>query len=257
MCYIIYYYNGGIMNKTTAIIVGIVVLAFGGFMMWSLSQNQSNRVDFSKYDGNTLVDAGEDSGGIPENVKGNRNAPVLIIEYFDFQCGGCAQVQSHMERLVEEYGDKLGIIFRNFPLPGHQNSIAAASAAEAAGLQGLYFEMVDLLFKNQSVWAFASAENRTEIFAGYFDRLGGDRDRFLEDMASRNVRKKIDFDQGLGRIANVGGTPTFFLDGKQIEIVGVAEEEFLNAFRVRIDAKLRELGLEPGGVRQEVEEGED
>jgi protein-disulfide isomerase len=239
------------MNKVTVVIVSAIVLIFGGFATWAIIQNQSGKVDAGEYDGTKVVDGGEAAGGIADHVRGNREAPVIIVEYADFQCGGCAQSQPRMEELVEEYGDKLGIVFRHFPLNGHQNSIAASSAVEAAGLQGLFFEMADLVFKNQSVWAYSSAESRTGVLAGYFDRLGGDPVKFLEDMAKKEVRKKIDFDQSLGKAAKVAGTPSFFIDGEEIIIAGKSETEYMQAFRDKIDAKLKELGLEPGGVKKE------
>ena len=246
------------MNKVTAVIVGLLVVAFGGFATWAIIQNQANLVDYNKHDVNGIIEVSDDSGGIAEHVKGNPDAPVLLVEYADFQCAGCAQAFPRVMKLVEEYGDKLGVIFRNFPLNGHPNAIAAASAVEAAGMQGLYWEMAELVFKNQAVWTYSSADARTEVLAGLVETIGGDKAKLIEDMASKDIKKKIDFDHGLGKKANVGGTPAFYMDGEEIKITGAGtEEEFLNIFRKLIDAKLKSLGLEPGGVKVEEEKDEE
>ena len=123
------------------------------------------------------------------------------------------------------------------------NGYTAASAAEAAGLQGYWKEYADKLFTNQSVWSSASGDERTDIFVNFFNIVTngqGDEAKFRSDMTSEAVKKKINFDGTLGdRTGKIEGTPTFFLDGEKIDFSGASGEEgFLNVFREKIDEKL-------------------
>ena len=85
-------------------------------------------------------------------VKGNRSAPVVLVEYSDFQCPACAASAPLVKQLTEEFGNKIAFVYRHFPLPQHKNAYPAAQAAEAAGKQGKFWEMADLIFANQTKW---------------------------------------------------------------------------------------------------------
>ena len=112
-------------------IVAILVI-FVGIVGWRLADKKANSVDYSKYDINSYIEASDDNGQIADHIKGDKNAPVLIFEYADYQCSACAGMNSRVNKLLEEYGGKLAIVYRNFLLNYHQNATAAASAAEAA-----------------------------------------------------------------------------------------------------------------------------
>lgn len=109
-------------------------------------------------------------------------------------------------------------MFRNYPLPAiHANAKAAASAAEAAGLQGKYWEMHDMLYENQSQWQDLSTDQRTSQFVEYAKMVGiTDTEKFKTGMGSSDVSKKINFDLALGNKAKVTGTPAFFLNGELV-----------------------------------------
>ena len=234
----------------TMIIVGVIILAL---VVLTAINKISNTVDFSKYTKpteevaliDTIISGNEDNGNIGDHVKGSADAPVKIFEYADYQCSGCASASPRVNKLIEEYAGKLAVIYRSFLLSYHQNGTAAASAAEAAGLQGYWKEYADMLFANQSVWANASGDNRTDLFVDLFNTVSGgkgDVAKFKEDMNSAEVKKKIAFDMGLGQSLNIPGTPSFYLDGERIDFSGISgEEDFLNLFREKIDAKLAEL----------------
>lgn len=238
----------------TAIVVGIIVL---GTILFIAISKISSSVNFSKYTKannaevaliETVIPENDDNGGIADHVKGSADAPVLIFEYADYQCSGCASANPRVNKLVEEYAGKLGIVYRSFLLSYHQNGTAAAAAAEAAGLQGYWKEYADMLYANQSVWANASGDTRTDLFVDLFNTVSegkGDATKFVNDMNSSAVKKKIAFDMGLGQSLNIPGTPSFYLDGERIDFSNVSgEEEFLDLFREKIDTKLEKLGID-------------
>lgn len=209
--------SGGCMDaKAWGIFIGVVVIIIGGMVYMSTQ----NRLDVSDISGKTAASvlAGEErSGGIGDHVLGNRDAKVVVVEYGDFQCPGCATAAPRAKAIAEKYKDSVALVFRNFPLTTiHPNARAAAATAEAAGLQGKFWEMHDVLFTNQGSWQSTSASERASIFAGYAEQLGLDVGLFTSDVASDVVTRKIDFDIALGKIKKVTGTPAFFVNGSEI-----------------------------------------
>src|SRR5205814_4081468 len=95
------------------------------------------------------------SGAESGHVRGRSDAPVTIIEFGDFQCPPCANLSEPINQLERDYRSRLRIVFRHFPLPNHQHAREAALASEAASLQGRFWEMHDLLYREQSVWSKA------------------------------------------------------------------------------------------------------
>lgn len=234
--------------KKTWIIIAIVALAFGGLFIWALNENRSRSANYDDYDPNAIIDANEYNGEIADHIKGDKDAPILLFEYADFQCEACALARGRVEKLLDEYDGKVALVYRNYLLSYHQNGTAAASAAEAAGLQGYWKEYGDLLFKNQNSWYSASASDRNTIFDTYFETASngqGDLEKFKSDMASARVKKKLEFDQGLAaKYIDVTGTPTFYLNGEKVDFSSAkGEDGFLDVFRGKIDALLKEKGI--------------
>lgn len=117
--------------------------------------------------------------------------------------------------LKEKYKDQLTFIFRNFPLTTiHPNALAASTAAEAAGLQGQWWQYHDKLFENQDAWSESSSDERTDIFIGYARDLGLDITKFKKDLENDQVAQKIARDQALGKKVGATSTPTLVLNGK-------------------------------------------
>ena len=198
-------------------IVAVVVLI--GIGSYKVIDGNNNATDYSKYDFYSVIEANKDNGNIGDHVKGDPNAPVLIFEYADYQCPGCASINPRVNKAIEELDGKLAVVYRSFLLSYHQNGTAAASAAEAAGLQGYWKPYMDKLFSEQSEWEYASASERTELFNKYFTEVTnglGDLDKFNKDIASDAVSKKISFDMGIAKRVNVEGTPAFYIDGQLI-----------------------------------------
>lgn len=152
-----------------------------------------------------------------DHITGNPDSSTTLVEYADLQCPACGSYHNEiLKKLVADEGTKFRFVFRYFPLRTiHKNADIAAQAAEAAGLQGKFWEMEDLLFERQNAWSDLS--KAADTFAGYAKELGLDVGRFKIDIVSDSVKQKITTDENGGRAAGVNSTPTFYLNGKQIQ----------------------------------------
>ena len=133
------------------------------------------------------------------------------------------------DELLKEYDGKLAIIYRNYPLTSiHPNAIAAASAVEAAGLQGYWEEMGDLLFANQAEWFYSTGDARTNYFVNYFTSVSkgaGDVAQFKSDLASDRVKAKVNFDKAISESYKLSATPSFIDEnGKEIDWTSDVEQ---------------------------------
>lgn len=201
------------------VLIGIAIVALIGVASWAIIDGNNKATDFSNYDFYSVIKPTDNNGNIGDHVKGNPDAPVLIFEYADYQCPGCASINTRVNKVIEQLDGKLAVVYRNFLLSYHQNGTAAASAAEAAGLQGYWKQYADKLFAEQSEWEYASGSERTELFNKYFTEVTngkGDLEKFNEDISSEAVSKKIKFDMGIGKRVDVSGTPAFYIDGQLI-----------------------------------------
>jgi len=193
----------------------IIVLFLGGLVIYQRSTNPPLNV--SDVNTNAVIAASDQNGQIADHVFGINDSKVVLIEYGDFQCPSCGNAHPKIKEITEAYKDRITFIFRNFPLTAnHPNARAASGAVEAAGLQGKYWEMHDLVFESQNEWSGLAGEARTNKFTDYAISIGLDKDKFLTDVASADVNKKISFDQALGKKVNVSGTPTFVLNGEKV-----------------------------------------
>lgn len=151
-----------------------------------------------------------------EWIKGNPNAPVTLVEYSDFQCPTCGTYYPLLKELNAEFKDQLRIVYRHYPLDSHPHAEIAAQAAEAAGKQGKFWEMHDLIFNQQKDWSERVGSARS-IFIGYGREIGLDMARFEADLDSKEVRQAVEADRRSGDRLGVDGTPTFFLNGVKIQ----------------------------------------
>lgn len=205
------------MNRIGWIIFGaVVVLILGGLVVYSRISNPG--IDVSNVDTNAVQAAGSDNGNIADRTFGKTDSKVVLIEYGDFQCPSCAGAHPTIKSILEEYQDKILFVFRNFPITSiHPNAKAAAAAAEAAGLQDKYWEMHDLIFESQNSWKDLSSSERTDKFKSYAEQLGLDVDRFTTDLSSADINKKLAYDMALAKKVGVSATPTFILNGNQLD----------------------------------------
>lgn len=210
-------------KKAWIIFSAVCVLVLGSLVYFS----NSNRVDVSKIDTNTVQGASEKSGNIADHVFGKADSKVVLIEYGDFQCPGCGSAHGVVKKITEKYQGQLAFVFRNFPITSkHPNARAASAAAEAAAKQGKYWEMHNKIFESQDNWGNLGATERTEFFTNYAKELGLDANTFTADLTSNEINKKISFDQALGKKAGANATPTFILNGKKLDNEWANEAQF-------------------------------
>ena len=152
-----------------------------------------------------------------EKVKGNTEAAVILAEHSDFQCPACAKFTPALKEVMDLYGDRIRFEYHHFPLISiHPSAELAARVAEAAGAQGKFWEMHDLLFERQTSWS--QNINPKNQFTGYAEELGLDIDKFNRDLNSKTVREAVQNDMREGRALKINSTPTFYLNGERMEI---------------------------------------
>lgn len=156
-------------------------------------------------------------GPIQDRVYGSQEQKVVLIEYGDYQCPACGNVYQPIKDLALKYQDKLTFIFRNYPLTTiHPNALASSTAAEAAGQQGKFWEMHDLLYETQSAWSSLDASQRGAVFESYASQLGLDINKYKQDLNSKDISDKINRDRNTGQATyNADSTPTFIINGQK------------------------------------------
>ncbi|MBH1980633.1 DsbA family protein [Candidatus Saccharibacteria bacterium] len=227
------------MDKRTWIIFGVAVIAILAGLI-AFSRQSSVNVDGVNH--STVRTTGDENSAIADQIFGKKDSKVTLIEYGDFQCPGCGTFHSNFAPVMDEYKDKITFVFRNFPITQiHPNARVAAASAEAAGLQGKYWEMWNILYGKQNEWSSLGANVRDAQFEKYAMQLGLDVTKFKEDVASDKVAKKINFDQSLGKNNGVTGTPSLFLNGATL-----ATDKYSSTDTIRntLDAALKEAGIE-------------
>lgn len=141
---------------------------------------------------------------------------LTIVEFLDFECEACGAYYPAVEKLREQYGDRVTFVARYFPMPGHRNGELAARTAEAAAQQGKFEEMYSKLFVTQKEWG-ESQESKEGVFRGYAKELGLDMEKFDSDLTAPTTAERVKADQRDGLGLGVQGTPTFVVDGVRIQ----------------------------------------
>jgi Na+/H+ antiporter NhaA len=158
-----------------------------------------------------LVDLAEDVDPERDHIRGAEDAPVTLVEYGDYQCPYCGQAEIAIRELLESFGDDLRYVWRHLPLNDvHPNAQLAAEASEAAGAQGQFWPMHDLLLANQD-------ELRPPDLHRYALQLGLDTDRFWDDIRRDAHLDRIEQDVNRADAGGVAGTPSFFINGRRHE----------------------------------------
>lgn len=170
-----------------------------------------------------------------EWMRGEKDSKVTLVEYSDFQCPACRNWEPEINSLINEFGTHIRFVYRNFPLRQiHFNSQISAQAAEAAGLQGKYWEMHNLLFEKQQTWSPQPSDVVKATFAEYAAQLGLNVDQFNKDLTSNKVEGLVNDDYDSGIASGVNSTPTFFLNG--LELKQKNNDELRNLIRDAVDA---------------------
>src|SRR6266542_6443621 len=172
------------------------------------------------------------SGAESPHIRGNPDAPVTLEEYGDFQCPPCGMFAAFLGQLEKEYDSRLRVVFRNFPLKSHEHAREAAIAAEAAGVQGHFWEMHDVLYREQEAWS--KAPNVRELFESYAGTIGLDLDKFRKDMDSEEVKARVDADRQRGESLGIQITPTLFINNQPL----AQEHKNPEGIRAEINAAL-------------------
>jgi protein-disulfide isomerase len=214
------------MKSETKLFVGIIVgtLAIVGIGIALLSKP----TPVVKVDQSLLIRT--DSNKIATS-----SATVTLVEFSDFQCPACGAYYPIVQQVIKDFTGKMNFVYRNFPLTDlHPNAQIAAQAAEAAGLQGKYWEMHDALFTKQNDWSASTTP--VDIFAQYATTFGLNVDQFKKDIDSDTVKNKIANDVADGNTLGINATPTFYLDSVKLDNPATLAD-FETAIKTEIAAK--------------------
>ncbi len=199
-------------------VIAVAILAVVGFVVFGGKSS----------DGNATIDT-----TVGQKL-GSDEAPIKIVEFGDFQCPACRAAAAPLKQSFENNKQNVQLIYRHIPLPIHPNADESAQAAEAAGLQGKFWEMYDILFAEQETWS-GLADPKAQ-FVAYAQSLGMDVDKFGNDYGSSAVADAIGRDKAEADRVGVSSTPTFFVNGERI--VGA---QSMDQWQEIINRKLAEL----------------
>lgn len=200
------------MDRNRWMIFAAICIVLLGFLVFN---KKSDEVNVDNMNPSKVITGDNKETEIPDHIFGTTSKKVVLIEYGDFQCPGCGSLFPSLKPIKEKYKKQLTFVFRNLPLTSiHPNALAAATAAEAAGLQDKWWEYHDKLYENQSEWSDADAAQRLTIFTEYAKDLGLNIATFKNDLEAKKISQKIARDQALGKKIGATSTPTLVLNGE-------------------------------------------
>ncbi|MEK7615720.1 MAG: thioredoxin domain-containing protein [Patescibacteria group bacterium] len=165
--------------------------------------------------------------------KGDKASAVVLVEYSDFQCPACRNFEPTIKEVLAEYGDRMVLVYRHFPIyASHKNAKLAGQAAEAAGKQGKFWEYHDLVFEKQDEWK--SLKDPASIFIEYAKSLSLDVTLFESDMNSDEAKHSVEDDANEGTRYGVNSTPTFYLNGVKLQLDSY--DQLKNAIKTAVGA---------------------
>lgn len=179
------------------------------------------------------------NGNIGDHVRGKRDSSVLVVEYADPQCPGCAMMMPVMDEIYEEYKDKVAFVYRHFPIASHQNAVSAAIAIEAAGKQGYYWEMLSAMFDRRAEWIPKSGNSLTAAYMSIFKTVSnnkGNMEQFRSGLNNAELKTKVSFDKSKGYEDDLYATPTIIVNGEEVDIMSA--ENIKVAIEEKIDEAL-------------------
>lgn len=149
---------------------------------------------------------------------GSDSAKVKLVEFSDFQCPACQAAEPAIKQVLSKYPNDLQFIYRHFPLPQHAFGRQAAAYAEAAGEQGKFWEMHDKLFDTQSEWSSLDSKGATAFFLELVKQIGLDENKINQALIDDVLKARIDGDVAEGSRLGVNSTPTFFINGRKVNL---------------------------------------
>ena len=168
----------------------------------------------------------------PANALGPSTAPVTIEFFSDLQCPQCARYEPIIKQLKTEYGDKVRLVLRHFPLGTHENAALASCAAEAAANQHKFWEMAEALYKTQWMWGKAPAPRA--IFNDQAKQLGLDMDKFKQDIDSQECRSHVGIDSMYAESVGVKTAPSVLINGYNVPNTEFNEDGFRSAVKAAL-----------------------
>ncbi len=230
-------------NNIPMLIIGAVLLGglLGGWWYYGQSKTSPQVANTSAAANNAsapkpnVIPPNAPPGASPPNLAGSPNAQVMLEEFADFQCGSCATAHPILNEIKSLYGSRIKFVFRNYPLsiPAHDKAYEAAVAAEAAGLQGKFWDMQNLLFTNQQAWT--AAPTYKQMWKGYAEKIGLDVAKWENDMTGIVAKGRVDADLARGKALSVNSTPTLYLNGTAVPF----DQMKVNFLKTLIDAELQ------------------
>ncbi|HMF55544.1 MAG TPA: thioredoxin domain-containing protein [Pyrinomonadaceae bacterium] len=208
------------------LIIGAVLIIAAGSVYWLVRKSKQNGL------ANTNVNAQSNTAS-DAHVRGNASAPVTVEEFGDFQCPPCGRMYPELKKIEQEFGEKIKVVFHNFPIVSqHKFAMIAAEAAEAAGFQGKYWEMHDKLYENQQAWA--TSDDPGPAFIGYAREIGLDLERFTRDMNGPEAKRRVESDMRDGETRGVQATPTFLVNGRMLRPEATSPDGLRTAINVML-----------------------
>jgi len=194
-------------KKIWQVVIALLVIILVGSFIISRKDKTVDTASFANVE--TFADAAHE--------KGNVESEIRLIEYSDLQCPACKAAVPVVNSLVDAMGDQFVLEYRHFPLVQiHPNATLAAQAAEAAAVQGKFWEMHDMLFDKQSEWS--QSFNPEKFFRDYAVAIGINEDRFRFDLESDEIKERVRSDADEAAALQLPGTPGFVYNGEQIDI---------------------------------------
>jgi protein-disulfide isomerase len=191
------------------LIIIVIALVIAGGAAFYMSKQSAVTTEVS---GSSSGDSLAPGGG---RVRGAENAALTLVEFGDYQCPSCGYYAPIVDEMLHRYPQDVKLVFHHYPLVGiHPWAMAAAKAAEAAGDQGKFWEMHDMLYANQEAWS--RSQNAESMFLSFAAQIGLDNNRFMQSMRSPLVEQRVLEDVVRAREGKVDVTPTFFINGQRV-----------------------------------------
>jgi len=141
--------------------------------------------------------------------RGPDDAPIVLVEFSDFQCPYCQRATATIAELVEQYGDQIRFVYKDYPLPSHPEAFKAAEAGNCANEQGMFWELHDMMFESQDALDVTSLKS-------YATELGLDETAFAACLDGGRYTQQVEGDLAIGRDYGVSSTPTVFINGRVV-----------------------------------------
>ncbi|MFL2002082.1 DsbA family protein [Microbacterium sp. A1-JK] len=203
------------LKVTLIAIAAVIVLVIGAIIYTTTTRPQASEDDNAA----AALPAARSNSHVLDSA--GTDAPTLV-EFLDFECEVCGAFYPYVEEIRKQYDGRINYVFRYYPIPSHYNSMNAALAVEAAAQQDRVEDMYHRLFETQAEWGEQQV-SEADLFRSFADDLGLDMAAYDQAVAAPATRERVEEDFAEGQQMGVQGTPTFFLDGKRLELTQLTD----------------------------------